>query len=328
MNNQYNITNKEIEAGLRSVVTIVRHEGGHIPLHATKLMSVVQAHLGSNIELANLLDIDAETLASEIVDPWVRQQLVRMLIVSAMADMKPTKSQVKTIKSFAEALQVEELGIRALDLYVRGAHMRLRKHLAFNGHAVPQIFKAAKEESRWGILAVIARVIGLTENNELAHKYRSLLALPKGTLGRSYAEFIVHNNFGFPGEKGTPVEVLAIHDLCHILGGYGTDSASEIKAVAFQAGHLRYAAFNYLLVGLFQFHLGFNVSPVVGGDFGQLDIEAVFKALLKGARMNADLSNGGWNITEDLARPLSEVRAKYNITEEDTNSPTNLLLVA
>ena len=317
MTNLYNITHKEIEAGLRAVCTTVRYSGRHMPLHAGKLIQVLQNHLGSNIDISTLQDISPEALAVEISDPWVRQQLVRVLIVAALVDMKPTKEQVKTIRAYAETLEIEnEKGIRVLDLYVRGAHMRLRRHLAINGHAVPQIKVAAKKESRWGMLAMIARILGLTENKELAQKYRKMLAYPKGTLGRIYAEFIVHNEFGFPGEKGTPVEVLAIHDLCHIIGGYGTDAVNEIQAVAFQAGHLSYAGFNYLLLGILQFHLGLRVSPLVHGTTAQLDIEAAFKALLKGLRMTADLSGGEWNPEEDLALPLSEVRAKYNVINE------------
>ena len=109
------------------------------------------------------------------------------------------------------------------------------------------------------------------------------------------------------------MEVLAIHDLCHVLGGYGSDAASEVQAVAFQAGHLGHGAFNYLVLGILQFHLGFRVSPLVPGNTAQLDIEATFEALLKGARMTADLSGGEWRIQDDLALPIEDVRAKYNI---------------
>jgi hypothetical protein len=239
-------------------------------------------------------------------------------------DQAPTKNHVKRITAFAEALDVEEPGLKALELYVRGAYIRLRAHLARNGHAVPQVLKAAREESRWGVLGMIARVLGLTENTELAARYRETLNYPEGSLGRAYADFIVDNGLGFPGEKGTPVEVLAIHDLCHILGGYDIDPASEVLVIAFQAGHLSYGSFNYLMLAVLQFHLGFRVTPLVAGTMGQLDIEAAFEALLKGHRMTRDLSAGGWDIQQDLALPLEHVRAKYRITD----SPKPKVLVA
>jgi len=327
MNAQYNMSTKEIEVGLRAIATVARSKAGHLPLYASKLLTVLKAHLGSNIELNKLSNIETESLASEIVDPWIRQQLIRILIVSAMVDMKPSKAQVKIIKDFAKALDVQEPGIRALDLYVRKAYLRLQLHLSIHGHLHPEVTKGAKEESRWGMLVVLARMLGLSENKTLANKYRRMLSYPEGTLGRSYADFIVASNFNFPGEKGNPVEYLAIHDLCHVLGGYGTEPVSELQAIAFQAGHLSDKAFNFILLGLFQFHLGFRVSPIVTGNLGQLDIELAFKALLKGARMNTDLTTGDWNIAEDLDRPIDEVRAKYNITSQRSKAVPYLALV-
>jgi len=76
-------------------------------------------------------------------------------------------------------------------------------------------------------------------------------ALPEGTLGRAYAEFLSSRGFTPDVFEGTPEELpdpamayvvqrlRQTHDLWHVVTGYETDPASEVALQAFTYGQLR-----------------------------------------------------------------------------------------
>lgn len=79
----------------------------------------------------------------------------------------------------------------------------------------------------------------------------ALGALPEGTLGRAYADFLRIRNFTPDVFEGTPEEIAdpkvayvvqrlrQTHDLWHVVTGYETDPASEVALQAFTFGQLR-----------------------------------------------------------------------------------------
>ena len=122
------------------------------------------------------------------------------------------------------------------------------------------------------------------------------------------------NGFSFPGEKGSPPEIIALHDLTHVLSGYGTDPAGELQVLSFHAGCRREEddPFGFILFGLAQFQLGVRLSPIADGFSGELDPDLVLKALVRGKACRVDPTKG-WDPWPEMDTPLTELRARVGI---------------
>ena len=105
-----------------------------------------------------------------------------------------------------------------------------------------------------------------------------------------------------------------VHDMAHVLGGYGTDPAGELQVAAFTAGfRKREQSLSIMLFVLCQFDLGIAMVPVAEPALGNLDAEAFMAALVRGASMELDLFDG-WDFWGVVDQPLSELRERYGIT--------------
>lgn len=70
---------------------------------------------------------------------------------------------------------------------------------------------------------------------ELFERWKSLEALPEGSIGRSVTEFYRARGFTYPGRLGSAPPLLAQHDWVHVLADYGTTVESELEVFAFIA---------------------------------------------------------------------------------------------
>ena len=136
---------------------------------------------------------------------------------------------------------------------------------------------------------------------------------PEGTLGRAFYHHCHDNGFAFPGEPHGPPEMIVIHDMAHVLGGYGTDPGGEFEVAAFSAGFRRAQSASILLFVLCQFDLGVHVAPVTAPQIGHLDPDRLLAAMVRGSRMNIDLFDG-WDPWPVIDQPLEALRAQYGIT--------------
>ncbi len=146
----------------------------------------------------------------------------------------------------------------------------------------------------------------------------ALAALPAGSLGRAYLAFMDSEHLSAGGlveasEAGrlnavSPNAALFrdrmrdMHDLTHVLTGYGRDGLGELCLLAFMfrhTGNLGGALIALMGVGKFARH-----------GAGRMARAAVFEAFRHGGR-------SGWLPQQDwealLARPLAEVRRELNI---------------
>ena len=62
-----------------------------------------------------------------------------------------------------------------------------------------------------------------------AARWRSLAALPTGTVGRGVHDFSLARGFAFPGEPGSAPPLLAQHDWVHVVADHGTTVENEIE---------------------------------------------------------------------------------------------------
>ena len=149
---------------------------------------------------------------------------------------------------------------RRLPLVVAVAFFRFQRFrdlVAVRFFARRKMIELTKEKGIGWLARTLTVMAGLREDAEIAGRYRAREGAPPGSLGRTYFEFIRGNEFSFPGERGSPPEAVAFHDLTHVLSGYGTDPSGELQVLAFHAGCRReeHDPFSFLMFGIAEFHL-------------------------------------------------------------------------
>ena len=145
----------------------------------------------------------------------------------------------------------------------------------------------------------------------------SLAALPKGSLGRAYYDFMAAENLSAEGlvemskirRPPVPDDVTLfrernreMHDLLHIVTGYGRDPLGEACLVAFSYAQTRLKGFAVIAV--------FAARRIARSRPGQ----PVRRAVLEGYR---DGRSAGWLPGADwealLAQPVEAIRAQYAV---------------
>jgi ubiquinone biosynthesis protein COQ4 len=147
----------------------------------------------------------------------------------------------------------------------------------------------------------------------------SLKALPAGTLGRLYYEFMAAEHLSAQGlvaasnfeEVLTPGEDMTLfrersremHDLLHIVTGYGRDPLGEASLLAFTFAQTKLKGFAVIATVAAR-----RISQALPG-------QPVRRAVLEGFRRG---KHAGWLIAADwenlLDQPVEAIRAKFGIT--------------
>jgi len=304
---------REAESGLRALKSICIADGQFDDLERELLNSVQEHWLHTSYDLDALAEITPEALASDIVDPRQREQWVNGMAVVSMANGEETQEKATCVRAYADALSVQNHLVRDLQLLVdhhlalfrfdlirRTELFDLVKHFA-KDRGVRGLFKAAKSASGHGF------------DPKEAQRFQRLGLLPEGTVGRAYWTFTRENHFSFPGEPHGPPAPLVHHDLAHVLGGYGTSGAEEIKVAAFQAGALRKDPFAVLIFALCQFHLGIRITPITAAQRGHFQPDDVVRAFKRGRTSTIPNFQVDWDPFSIMERPLDEVRREYKI---------------
>ncbi len=147
----------------------------------------------------------------------------------------------------------------------------------------------------------------------------ALLALPEGSLGRTYADFVTREQLSSDGLLQASVEggrrldfgeqrrlvgerLRDMHDLWHVVTGYGRDLAGEAALLAFSYAQIRNRGIGFIVA----------VAWIKAGREG-----AHFRRLIEDAyrrgRRSAWLPAADWEAL--LAKPLTEVRRELQVGE-------------
>lgn len=299
-------------AGLRALYTVATLDG---PLNPEERGVLDAARRFTRVDDAPdaLQPIEPDELASALSgDAQLGWQLTCALALMSMVDREPSAEEAALVGRYARALGVENDVVGTLTKLTHD-HLTLARfdiYRRFWGreHIVHKI-----EREGWsGFVETLRALRRKEENPELTARYRALGELPEGSLGRGYFEFIQANHFSFPGELGHGPEIIAQHDLAHVLGGYGASSREELAVAFFSAGFRRKDPMTFVLLGLFQLHLGIATMPGQPVDHGALDMSVCMEALTRGAAMTFDLS-GPWDYWAVIDRPIEALREEYGI---------------
>lgn len=287
-------------------VTSVVHE------RQDAMISAARTVLGSEVEVDSLEPITPAGLAEALDDPAIRAQAVQGMVVLSLLDEEVEQEELTLIEAFAIALEVAPDELRNMRQLAEKQTLALRFDVGRRVWFMDRL-KAAWKDGGFRWLARTIATLKLSNDEPLAEKYRALGDCPPGSLGRLYYDRMREEGFPLPGEKGSQVEPVFIHDLTHLLCGYGTDSRGEILTAAFSAGNRSEDPFTYIFFVLCQFHLGLKFSPFADASSGAFDPAATLWAAKRGMEVNVDLSED-WDYAADLSLPLEEVRARLGMT--------------
>ena len=306
-------TPTEAEAGLRAIKTVLTLEAPLNPIEQ-KLIAAAQRHvLRSDVDVDGLAPITAAELAAIVVRPEVRAQLVMGMVVATFVSGDARPRQHEAIAEFTAALDVDMPELEDLRLLIDHRLTLLRFDVLRRTYIGEGLAAIWRDEGVRGLVERLARFRGWAEEPTLAARYRALGDLPEGTLGRAYFEHCRRGGFAFPGERFGAPEAIVVHDMAHVLGGYGTDPAGELQVAAFTAGfRKREQTLSILLFALAQFDLGIAMVPVAEPELGNLDADAFLTAFARGAAMRVDLFDG-WDMWAAVDQPLDVLRRRYGI---------------
>lgn len=304
--------------GLRAM-KMVASAGGPIGPSQRALMTAAQkVILRIDADIDSLPPITPAELAAGFPDAALREQFVNGMLVVALADGVPARATVARAEAFSEALGVDTPALTDLRRLAE-RHMLIFKLDFLRRSQVADIMKdQLDQKGPLGLAKSVLTMRGLMEDPALAARYRAWEKLPEDTLGHSLIAFYRANGFSLPGErKGFP-EAGLYHDLCHVLGGYGTDPEGEVQVAAFTAGFKRTRPFYVVLFAVLIFSTGVNMRPsnedfVTIGVLGKAGMaERLFAAIERGAQVNQDLSDK-WDYWAYAGLPLDEVRQRLDV---------------
>lgn len=304
----------QLHAGLRALYTVAIADG---PVDAGEqaMLEAANRAFRGEVDLSALTPIAPDALAHVIQDRQIRWQLCGALVIMAMADGDVDAVEVAEVERFAAALEVDDVAVLNLRRVADG-HLRLARLSILRRQWAPRKLKQLAAERGAGVYwKALKALLRLDDDPALTARYTALAGCAPGSLGRAYYDLIAGAGVPFPGQIGSPPEVIVFHDMTHVLAGYGTTPEEEILAAAFSAGYSEHENMNWLMFVLLQFQLGIQTAPRVEPEYDTLDVARMLAAIRRGAAMTIDL-NATWDYWEDIDTPVEALRARFNILPE------------
>ncbi len=303
-------------AGLRALKSVALVDGRVHDLERDLLDSVQRFVLGTALDLAALEPIDPDALARAVPEGPFRKRILEGCILMTLIDGEAEGPELALVDGYAAALGLQDASLQSLHRYVEGKLRRLRFDLLRRFVAADRLKREWNERGLRGLWRLASTALR-GGDPALAARYQELEGYPEGTLGREYFRFIRDNGFAFPGEPGSPPEIMVFHDCNHVLGEYGTSALEETQVAAFHAGYRDEDKFGMVLFLLMQFHLGVRITPATEGVKGVVVPHLVLEAFERGSHVNRDLILE-WEPRDDFHRPVDELRRELNVLPRAT----------
>jgi hypothetical protein len=258
-----------------------------------------------------------DDLAKVIVEPAMRQSVMRILALLPVIDKRILAAKVAVVEEAARRLGTEDRGLEILRLAVKGKFRKIGFSAMMRSVAHYWSPTGKMRVRDWldmlrNFLPPVPGLYQMIGDPELVARFRALGQLPSDTLGHALYRFYTDRGFALPGEPKSFPEGWAKHEAYHVLSEYEVNNQGEMLLAAFSGGNSRLLCMDLLMVTLLQFQAGKRVVP------GPIPVDelrpaAFFRALARGASMNVDLLGGQWNLWPVVERPIAELRTAYNV---------------
>jgi hypothetical protein len=310
---------------LRALTMIARAAKDGLGQAQRALLDGVQmVVMETNSDIDTQQEISPAELAQTLVDPAQALQLIRLMVVMAMADGPPSVEQISLIRGFAATLHVNEPAVNVIGHLANGRLLRFRLAFLRRSHLRHYIRNTYRMSG--GFLAVIKAILifrGVIKDPKLASGFRALENLPKDTVGNRFFHHCVNAELPFPGEKGGFPQGAIYHDVTHVLSGSDTSAQGELKNAAFQAGYTKDD--HDFFVWLFSIVLhGARVNltpfpmPFIPSLLGQGNLaKDILRELKRGNSVKLDLGDR-WDFWEYMELPIEVARERLGIAPRGT----------
>jgi hypothetical protein len=258
-----------------------------------------------------------DDLAKVIVEPAMRQSVMRILALLPVIDKRILAAKVAVVEEAARRLDTEDRGLEILRLAVKGKFRKIGFSAMMRSVAHYWSPTGKMRVRDWldmlrNFLPPVPGLYQMIGDPTLVARFRALGQLPSDTLGYALYRFYTDRGFALPGEPKSFPEGWTKHEAYHVLSEYEVNNQGEMLLAAFSGGNSRLLCMDLLMVTLLQFQAGKRVVP------GPIPVDelrpaAFFRAIARGASMNVDLLGGQWNLWPVVERPIAELRADYNV---------------
>jgi hypothetical protein len=290
---------------------------GLTDVQSSMIAAVARQVFATPVDPGDLEPIGPEQLATAVADPALRHQLVvGMLALSLMAH-PPDSEGPERIATYARALDVDEAMLAATRRYVEG-HRRWML-FDFARHSTFPVLLRREVDER-GVVPLVRQVgalKGVSEDEGLVARFRTLEGYPAGSWGRALWDFYQLEQWPLPGAKGAVPQATSEHDWVHVLSGYPPTPLGEIQVTAFMAANAPDdVAFSLLFLAMGVYETGAISIPLGPSHVGTLGTvpdgaAQLADALRRGAACSVDsLLMDHWAHAE---RPLVEVREEFGV---------------
>ncbi|MFA5960295.1 MAG: hypothetical protein WC785_07240 [Tatlockia sp.] len=264
--------------------------------------------------------VSLEDAAMHLNKKLCHQLLIYLLVLSCV-NGTVDEQKFQKVKDFSALCGIKECNIQEIQRVIDKRFLLLRvdfiRRITLKGK-FPYYWKKYNVLFPIAIIKDLLRLFNVSVvDPSLTDKYKALGNYPEGTLAKDYHNYMIKNQFFFPGEKGAAPEMIIPHDLSHILGGYNTDHVGEIQVVSFTNGYrtnnpsesLRNGIINMLI----QWGLGISIVNFTNQEIERrFDTELIIKAFKKGEAMNTDLYKD-WDYWSVMDQKTTDLRDKYHI---------------
>lgn len=218
---------------------------GTIALEPIERDSIVEIqrhllHLDQPIEPAGTALPD--NLADVVVDPTMRQSVMRILALLPVIDKRILAAKVAVVEEAARRLKVEDRGLEILRLAVKGKYRSIGFSAMMRsvGHYWSPTGKMRVRDWLDMLRNFLPPVPGLYQmigDRALLARFQALGQLPSDTLGYTLYRFYTDRGFALPGEPKSFPEGWAKHEAYHVLSEYEVNNQGEMLLAAFSGGN-------------------------------------------------------------------------------------------
>ena len=316
----------EVLALSRGLLGVVAPDGGLTTLQRLLIEAVVSAMTGLSPDLsAEPVSPEAFAEVLALRSLGFRTRIVQMVILYVLVLQPVPLDVVDRVERFAREAGVEEGMLSVAHEFATGSLGLAALDFERNGYA--STWKAEDEE----LLHLSSHVGGAWDNvsddPELAQRWRDLEELPEGTLGRRVADFYRARGFTYPGTPDSAPPFLAQHDWVHVTADYGTTVESELEVFAFIAranDDMRAFSLLAMVVSLFEtayLPTGAGLFQADGGHLSQAGVATrLGDAMRRGALCTGsiDFLRIDWFALAHL--PVDEVRRHFGVVDKSAGA--------
>jgi hypothetical protein len=315
-----------IEPGARALRTVLAGTGPLDPTPGSVIDAITRDVFEHPVAAAALEPIDFDDVSRDIRDPLFRRQLVGAAVALALTVHPPDPAIATRTRELAEALDVDEPLLGALERSLEGHRAWMLADFARHSWVGTEVRREVKDDGVLAFAKQFRRMKGHgPEDEEAIARFAELASYPDGSWGRAVSDFYARHHWPLPGQHGSVPMLTTHHDWVHVASGYEATPIGELQVSAFMAAQMpEDTALSILFFAWSIYENGMIKVPLSPGAVGTIasapqNPRQIADALRRGSESGVDLLDlDHW---AHARRPLVEIREEFNIGPKRLGGP-------